>query len=70
VVKVFVGDLVAGGEEVSDGVVHLLSAPDHENVECEPERAEMVSLAFAVGAGVARLGCAWKMTRATEWRPA
>jgi hypothetical protein len=40
---------VAGGAEVGDGVVQVLSVPDHEGVEREPERDELVLLAFAVG---------------------
>ena len=40
---------LAGGAEVGDGVVDVLSVPDHEGVEREPERAELVFLAFAVG---------------------
>jgi len=47
--EVFVGDLVAGGSEVGDGIVHVLGVPDHEGVEREAERAELVFLAFAVG---------------------
>ena len=47
--KVFVGDDVAGGAEVGDGVVHVLGVPGHEGVERETERAELVLLALAVG---------------------
>ena len=47
--EVYVGDLVAGGADVGDGIVHVLGVPDDEDAECEPERAEPVFLAFAVG---------------------
>ena len=47
--EVFVGDLVAGGSEVCDRVAEVLGIPQHERVEREPERAELVFLAFPVG---------------------
>ena len=47
--EVFVGDLVASGAEVGDGIVHALAVPDDEGAECGPERAKLVFLPFAVG---------------------
>ena len=47
--EVFVGDVVAGGSEVDDRVVEVLGVPEHERVEREAERAELVFLAFSVG---------------------
>jgi hypothetical protein len=46
--EVLVVDLAATGAEV-DGVVHVLGVPEHEHVERESERGELVFLAFAVG---------------------
>jgi hypothetical protein len=46
--EVFVGDLVAGGSEVCDRVVEVLGVPEHERVEREAERAELVFLPFPV----------------------
>jgi hypothetical protein len=39
---------VAGGAQLGDGVVEVLGVPDHERVERESERAELVFLAVAV----------------------
>ena len=47
--EVFVGDCVAGCSEVDDRVVEVLGVPEHERVEREAERAELVFLAFSVG---------------------
>lgn len=47
--EVLVGDLVAGGAQLGDGVVEVLGVPEHERVEREAERAELVFLAVAVG---------------------
>jgi hypothetical protein len=47
--EVFVGDLVAGGSEVCDRVVEVLGVPEHERIECEAERADLVFLAVSVG---------------------
>ena len=40
---------MAGGAQLGDGVVEVLAVPDHERVEREAERAELVFLAVAVG---------------------
>ena len=47
--EVLVGDLVAGNSEVDDRVVEVLGVPEHERVEREAERAELVFSAFSVG---------------------
>jgi hypothetical protein len=47
--EVLIGDLVAGGAELGDGVVEVLGVPEHERVEREAERAELVFLPVAVG---------------------
>jgi hypothetical protein len=44
-----VGDLVPGGTQLGDSVVEVLGIPEHERVEREAERAELVFLAVAVG---------------------
>jgi hypothetical protein len=46
---VLVVDLAATRAEVVDGVVHVLGVPEHEDVEREAERGELVFLALAVG---------------------
>ena len=46
--EVFVGDLVAGGSEVCDRVVEVSGVPEHERVEGEAERAELVFSPFSV----------------------
>jgi len=45
---VLVVDLAAPGAQVVDGVVHVLGVPEHEDVEREAERHELVFLALAV----------------------
>ncbi|MEA2232349.1 MAG: hypothetical protein QOD83_2165 [Solirubrobacteraceae bacterium] len=47
--EVLVVDLAAAAAEVVDGVVHVLGVPEHEDVEREAERGELVFLALAVG---------------------
>lgn len=47
--EVLIGDLVAGGAELGDGVVEVLGVSEHERVEREAERAELVFLPVAVG---------------------
>jgi hypothetical protein len=42
--EVFVGDLVAGGAEVGDGVVRVLSVPDHEARARAPSYARVPKL--------------------------
>lgn len=46
--KVLVVDLATTAAEVVDGVVQVLGVPEHEDVERESERRELVFLAFAV----------------------
>jgi hypothetical protein len=47
--EVIVGDLVPGGMQLGDRVVEVLGVPEHERVEREAERAELIFLALAVG---------------------
>jgi hypothetical protein len=47
--EVVVVDLAATGAEVGDGVVHVLGVPEHEDVQGESERGELIFLALAVG---------------------
>lgn len=47
--EMLVGELAAVVAEVADRVVHVLRVPEHEDVEREPERGELVFLALAVG---------------------
>jgi len=47
--EVLFADLEAVAAEVADRVVHVLGVPEHEHVERESERGELVFLAFAVG---------------------
>ena len=46
--QIFVADLVAGGSEVCDRVIEVLGVPQHERVEREAERAELIFLPFPV----------------------
>lgn len=47
--EVLVADLAGTVAEVVDGVVHVLGVSEHEHVERESERGELILLAFAVG---------------------
>jgi hypothetical protein len=40
---------VPGGTQLGDRVVEVLGVPEHERVEREAERAELIFLAFTVG---------------------
>jgi hypothetical protein len=46
--EIFFGNVVAGGSEVCDRVVEVLGIPEHERVEREAERAELVFSPFPV----------------------
>ena len=46
--EVLVGDVVPGVAQLGDGVVEVLGVPEHERVEREAERAELVFLAVSV----------------------
>ena len=46
--EVLVSDLLAGGSGVDDRVVEVLGVPEHERVECEAERPELVFLTLPV----------------------
>ncbi len=47
--EVLVADFAAVAAEVADRVVHVLGVSEHEYVERESERGELVFLALAVG---------------------
>ena len=63
--EVFVGDLETGGSEICDRVVKALGVPEHERVEREAERAQLVFLPSRYG-WRSSPWLPWKMTWATE----
>ena len=53
--EVLVGDLAAGGTQPRDRVIEAFSVPEHERVDRETQRAELVFLGPRGRAGAAGL---------------